>query len=127
VNVKLRRNLLRIVLCLIAVAGGFLLSLVGMYHSIILDNSEFSGAGAVLSPLEGLRVVSETEPVEMSPGDRILVSAKGPSTTLVFEITSPESQQSRQISYTLRMGLKKQFFLSVPAIVGGEKNPFLAE
>ncbi len=126
-NVKLRRNLLRVALCLIAVAGGFLLSFIGMYHSIILDNSEFSGAGAVLPPLEGLRVVSEAEPVEMSPGDRILVSAKGPSTTLVFEITSPETQQSREISYTLHMGFKKQFFLSVPAIVGGEKDPFFVE
>ncbi|MEN6492487.1 MAG: DUF6672 family protein [Rectinema sp.] len=126
-NVKLRRNLLRVALCLIAVAGGFLLSLVGMYHSIILDNSEFSSAGAVLPPLEGLRVLSEAEPVEMSPDDRILVSTKGPSTTLVFEITSPETQQSREISYTLHMGFKKQFFLSVPAIVGGEKNPFLVE
>jgi hypothetical protein len=55
------------------------------------------------------------------------VSAKGPSTTLVFEITSPDNQQPRQISYTLRMGLKKQFFLSVPAIVGGEKDPFFVE
>lgn len=126
-NVKLRRNLLRVALCLIAVAGGFLLSLVGMYHSIILDNSEFSSAGAVLPPLEGLRVLSEAEPVEMSPDDRILVSTKGPSTTLVFEITSPETQQSREISYTLHMGFKKQFFLSVPAIVGGEKDPFLVE
>jgi hypothetical protein len=51
------RNLLRIALFLIAVAGGFLLSLVGMYHRSS-GQHEFSGAGAVLSPL-GLRVVTK--------------------------------------------------------------------
>ncbi len=126
-NKRVRRNLLRIILCAALVVFGFFLRSIGMYHSVVLDNSELSRNGVVMSPVEGARLVSEKEPVDIAPDDRVLLSVKGPTTTLVFESAGPEGGSPRQTSYPLSLGSKKMVILSVPALVNGDKDPVLAE
>ena len=124
---RVRRNLLRAGLCIALVVFGYFLSVIGMYHSIVMDNSEFSGNGIVLPPVEGARVVSEEEPLDISPDDRVLLSTKGPKTTLAFEVAGVDGQDPQRISYPLSLGNKKMVFLSLPALVNGIVDPFLSE
>ena len=76
---------------------------------------------------EGARLMSEKEPMDITPDDRVLLSVKGPKATLLFESAGPDGGSPRQTSYPLNLGLKKMVILSVPALVNGDKDPFLAE
>lgn len=124
---KTRRNLLRAGLVAALIALGFYLSVIGMYHTVILDNAEFSRDGAAAPALEGLSALVDGEWAELSVDDRIALSVKGSRTLLSFELSEAGAAAPKRLSYPLHLKSKKMIFVSVPAMVQGIENPFLSE
>jgi len=123
----IRRNILRVLLCIAAIALGEWLTVAGMQHTIIFDNCKVTRNSIVFPAVEGVQVTIDGTTESVAADDRCAVKVIGAKNSVTLEFIDPSSEAGKRVVIHLALKFERTVIVSLPMLANGESNAFLPE